>query len=315
MSVVRAFTTIEWPTILIGLLIYASFGLLTWYYHALPWWLVLPLASYIVAWHGSLQHEVVHHHPTQYRWLNRLLVLPSLWLWIPFEIYRDSHRVHHHNAALTDPLQDPESFYYSAEAWQKLSFWRQNLARFYNTLLGRLLLGPVWVMAQLLQQEGQRVHTGDWRYLPAWGGHILACSMVLGWVMGICEISVFEYLLLFVYPGISLSLLRSFLEHQAHEDWRQRTVSIEAHPLLALLFLNNNLHLVHHLYPGLPWYRLPKRWQQHRDVLMQFNGGYYYPGYGVIFSRYLMQAKEPVLHPQAAPAYSNTIVLGLQPQE
>ena len=36
---------------------------------------------------------------------------------------------------------------------------------------------------------------------------------------------------------------------------------VEACPLLALLYLNNNLHAAHHRWPRLPWYQLPQRWR------------------------------------------------------
>jgi fatty acid desaturase len=32
-----------------------------------------------------------------------------------------------------------------------------------------------------------------------------------------------------------------------------------------LLFLNNNLHAVHHRYPTLPWFELPKRYRTDRE--------------------------------------------------
>ena len=297
-SVIRA--AIEWPTVAVAALIYGAFGMLTWHYHALAWWLVLPLAAYLIAWHGSLQHEVVHDHPTSWRWLNRLLVLPSLWLWLPFELYRESHQAHHRNEFLTDPLQDPESYYLSAAQWQQLPPWRQALRWSYNTVLGRLVLGPWFALFGLVRTESQRLRAGDWRMLPGWGLHAVGCALVLLWVLGVCRIPLLDYLLLFVYPGISLSLLRSFLEHQAHPDWRQRTVSIEAHPLLALLFLNNNLHIVHHAAPGLPWYRLPARWRAQRDAFLALNGGYRYSGYAEVIARYLLWPKEPPVHPQEA---------------
>ena len=47
------------------------------------------------------------------------------------------------------------------------------------------------------------------------GAICLAVALVLIWVMGICHIPLWQYLLLYVYPGLSLTLLRSFAEHRA----------------------------------------------------------------------------------------------------
>ncbi|MDH3595249.1 MAG: hypothetical protein OEM93_10400 [Rhodospirillales bacterium] len=79
----RAAESIEWPTVLLTTATYGAFGLLTWNYDTLPWWLLLPLGGYLVALHGSLQHEATHGHPTPWPRVNELLVGPSLWLWVP----------------------------------------------------------------------------------------------------------------------------------------------------------------------------------------------------------------------------------------
>lgn len=307
----RGSDRLEWPTLAVAAAIYGGFGLLSWFHHDLPGWLLLPLAAYIVAWHGSLQHEVIHGHPTPWPIVNRVLVLPVLWLWMPFERYRDLHQRHHRDERLTDPLCDPESYYLSRAAWQQLPAWRRALRWIYNTLAGRLLLGPLFAVGHLLHEEGRLLWIGHFGLLPVWGLHLLSVALVLGWVIGVCGIPLAEYLLWFVYPGISLSLLRSYLEHRAVPDWRQRTVAIEAGPLFSLLFLNNNLHVLHHAEPGLPWYRLPARWRERRAELLAANGGYHYRGYGEIVAHYLLWPKEAPYHPDAGfdPAGSERAVL------
>src|SRR3546814_17450489 len=98
---------------------------------------------------------------------------------------------------------------------------------------------------------------GDTRHAAAWALHAAGVALVLLWVIAVCGLPLWQYLLLFVYPGIALSLVRSFLEHQARPAVSERSVIVESGPLMRLLFLNNNLHLVHHDKPGLPGYRLP----------------------------------------------------------
>ena len=288
------------PTILVALAIYGGFGLLTWFHAALPWWALLPLGAYLVAWHGSLQHEVVHGHPTSSATLNELLVLPSLWLWIPFRLYRESHLTHHDDVRLTDPLEDPESYYIDAASWAKAGPLTRAFLRANNTLAGRLLLGPLRCLWSFAKAEVLRLLRGDLSHLKAWGLHALGVALVLGWVIGVCDMPLWQYLLLFAYPGLSLTLLRSFLEHQARTEVSERSVIVEAGPVMSLLFLNNNLHLVHHDKPGLAWYRLPALYRQRRDLFLASNGGYFFKGYGAIFRRYLFTAKEQPLHPAAA---------------
>ena len=57
---------IEGPTILLAVLIYGAWGLVTWWHAALPTWLLVCAGGWLVAWHGSLQHETIHGHPTGY---------------------------------------------------------------------------------------------------------------------------------------------------------------------------------------------------------------------------------------------------------
>jgi fatty acid desaturase len=291
---------VEWPTVALTAAIYVGFGLLTWHYDALPWWTVLPLGAYLVCLHGSLQHEAVHGHPTPWIWLNEALVFPSLWLWMPYRVYRDSHLRHHTNDRLTDPLSDPESYYMTPDAWARTGALGRLLGWSVNTLLGRLVLGPsvcVWrclhsAVVNLIRGDEDSSHSAK-----AWLLHGASLVLVLAWVMGVCEIPLAAYIALFAYPGVSLTLLRSFLEHQAREEVGERSVVVEAEAPLALMFLNNNLHALHHAEPGLAWYRLPARYRQRRAELLAENGGYLFHGYLEVFRRYFLRAKESPAHP------------------
>lgn len=292
----RARARIEWPTLAVALAVYVSFGLVTWSYHSLPWWLVLPLGGYLVAWHGSLQHEVVHGHPTPWRAVNEALVFPSLWLWLPYTLYRDSHLRHHNDVALTDPLEDPESTYVTAEDWACLSPASRALLWATKTLAGRMILEPLRCIWRLWRSEARRLAGGDTRHAVIWLSHGVSCALVLTWVVVVCRIPILEYVIFFAYPGVALTLLRSFLEHQAHERVGERTVIVEAGPVLSLLFLNNNLHTLHHIEPGTPWYNLPVRYRARRSELLEHNGGYFFNGYKEIVARYLFQPKESPVH-------------------
>ena len=55
--------TVDLPTLALAGATYIGFGLVTWFHHALPWWVIMPLGGYFVALHGSLQHEAVHGYP------------------------------------------------------------------------------------------------------------------------------------------------------------------------------------------------------------------------------------------------------------
>ena len=288
---------VEWPTVVVAAAIYAGYGALTLYYHSLPWWLILPAGGFLLAWHGSLQHEVVHGHPTRWPWLNRALAFPSLWLWMPLEVYADTHLRHHNDELITDPIEDPESYYLTGGDWQRAGPVRRAVLRFHNTSIGRLLVGPVIAVWRLLSVEAKAFMNGDFRHLKPWLLHLLGCVPVLIWVSVVCEIPLLAYLILFVYPGISFTLLRSFAEHRARPEVGERMAIVESGPLMSLLYLNNNLHYVHHREPQVAWYRLPARWRAERDQVLAANGGYRFKGYGEIIRRYAFTGRDPVAWP------------------
>jgi fatty acid desaturase len=285
------------PSWLVALAVYGGFGLITWHYAALPWWLVLPAGGAMIAWHGSLQHEAVHGQLAPWRWLNDLPAWPPLNLWLPFAIYRSSHRAHHHFEILTEPWRDPESFYVDRATWRRLPGPVRLVLRAHNTLLGRLLLGPFLVIGQFLWAELGALARGDRRHLGIWLWHVPGVALVLLWAIGVCGIPLWHYVVLLVLPGASLTLVRSFAEHKAAHTPYERTAVVEAGRFFALLFLNNNLHFAHHKRPDLPWHALPGYYRARRKELLEENGGLLYRGYREVLRRFFLRPVDTPAHP------------------
>ncbi len=270
----------------------------TWYHDVLPAWILFPLGGTLLAWHSSFQHEAIHGHVATPRWLNELPAWPPLSLWLPFPIYRDSHRAHHNFDILTDPYLDPESFYVDRRRWSELPRLAQSALIWHNTLPGRLLLGPFLTIGQFFFGEGQAFIRGDRRHLSAWLWHAFGITIVLVWVIGICSMPFWHYLLFFVFPGASLTLLRSFAEHKAAHTPFERTAIVEAGGFFSALFLNNNLHFAHHCRPDLPWRDLPAYYRDNKEALLEQNGQLYYPhGYREIAGKFSFQPVDKPAHP------------------
>lgn len=291
----------ELPTwALIGA-IYGGWLALTWFAAALPLWVVLPAGAWLIAWQMSLQHEVLHGHPTRHQWLNDALGFPPLNLWLPYARYRDSHRQHHRTPRLTDPLDDPESYYLTPEQAAGLGPSGRAFHAALNTFPGRIALGPVLAIGGFLANEVRLLCAGDLLAWRIWPVHLLGCAVVLAWVLGVCGLSLPYYLLVFVWPGVALTLVRSFAEHRADVDPAARTAIVEHAPLLGLLFLNNHLHVVHHARPDLPWFAIPRHWRAHRAAILAATRGPRYAGYGAILRAYLLRPHHPPAHPAPAP--------------
>lgn len=286
----------EWPTLVLSLCIYGGWMALTFYANRLAWWLLPLPGAWLIAWHMSLQHELIHGHTTRIGWLNDLIGSIPLSLWLPFERYKTSHLGHHRGHTLTDPIEDPESHYVTAERYRQVGPVGRWVLRSANTLLGRMVIGPARAIATFLNHDARALLAGDAEIRRAWLLHLPGVMLVLAWLLLACRLSLASYAALFIYPGLSLVLIRSFAEHRAAEEPGHRTAVVEHAPLLGLLFLFNNLHVVHHLRPELAWYRIPDAYRMNRSALLRENGGLVYRGYLDVARRYLLRQCDSPVH-------------------
>jgi len=280
---------VEWPTLALIGAVYAVWGIALW---ALPLWLGLPIAAAAIALHASLQHEAIHGHPFRRQWLNDALVWPPLTLTVPYLRFKATHLAHHHDEVITDPYDDPESNYLDPGTWEKLPRVLQMVLLWNNTVAGRLTLGPlIGTVAFVL---------ADWRVRDSvvargWLWHLPSVAAVL-LVVAFSPMPVWAYLVA-AYIAMSILKLRTFLEHQAHDRASGRSVIVERGGVFAFLFLNNNLHVVHHMHPRVAWFRLPALYRRRRDHYQRRNGGYVYASYAEVIRRYLFRPKDTVAHP------------------
>lgn len=255
---------------------------------------VIPLAI-AIALHSSLQHEVLHGHPTRSAVLNESLVFVPLGLFIPYRRFRDLHLKHHNDSRLTDPYDDPESYYLvGCEAQAKGAVTHAILA-FNATFAGRMLIGPAMAMYAFWRIEIVQMRTGNRHVIDAWLRHVVGLALLLV-LLSLTRINPFLYILA-SYVGMSLIMVRSFIEHRAVEVQSERTAIVDAHWFWRLLFLNNNYHLLHHEHPSLSWYLLPAKRKEAGAEAGRRNGGYVLPGYGHVAWRWLFRRREPYIHP------------------
>jgi len=285
----------EWQTIALLCACYAVWLISTYLFGST--WAALPFAVISVTFHSSLQHEALHGHPTRKAWINEAMVWLPVGIFVPYRRFKTLHIKHHNNELLTDPYDDPESFYRDWRDWERLPWVLRRLLEINNTLVGRLVIGPAISVVGFIGSDLRLMLGGDRKVLIAWAHHAAGLLLVAIWVWGVCGINPVVYVLAVAYPGMSLLMIRTFAEHQAQERVGSRSVIVEDRGFFALLFLNNNLHLVHHDQPGTPWYHLPAIYRARKAHWHAENGGYVFRGYGELFRRYAFRSKEPVPHP------------------
>ncbi|UWQ40386.1 fatty acid desaturase [Leisingera aquaemixtae] len=285
----------EWGTLALILACYGGWLAALWLLPGVSLALTVLALGVMAALHSSLTHEALHGHPFRRRWLNEALMVFPLSMAIPYGRFRDTHLAHHEDEALTDPYDDPESNFQDPGVWARLPAWRKTLLRINNTLLGRMVLGPLLGQICFMAADWRLARKGAPGILRDWLLHAAGLIPVI-WVVLQSPAPLWAAVL-GAYMGLGILKIRTFLEHRAHETAQGRTVVIEDTGPLALLFLNNNLHIVHHMHPGVPWYALPQLYRTRREAFLQANGGYFYRNYLQIFRNYLLRAKDPVPHP------------------
>jgi len=206
-EIVKLSTTVtsktEWPTWVLLVGFYLAWAFIVFCGEVLGDVFAIALLVPLVVLWMSIQHELIHGHPTRWPAINKALGFLPFAVWYPYDIYRDTHLAHHNDEVLTVPGQDPESRYVTGAFW---------------------LCSP--------------------RY---------------------SAISAIQYVFLVSLPALSIAMIRSFYEHRPSTLPEHRTVINESSGLLSWLFLNLNLHLVHHDLPGVPWFYLPRVFRARRE--------------------------------------------------
>jgi fatty acid desaturase len=293
----RKRASVEAPTLVLLAIAYGGWLAMTAAYGHLSLWIVAPVITVLLTLHSSLQHEIIHGHPTRWGSVNRLLGIVPLSVWLPFEQFRQNHLAHHNDERLTDPLDDSESYYLTPEDWAGLSPFGRALIQIQQTLAGRVIIGSFWRIVVFLRIELRAVIRNAGRVRLIWIEHLLWCIPVILWLTLVCHMPLWIYLVAMIIPSHGILLIRSFAEHRARAEANQRTALVERAWLLGPLFLFNNLHALHHEAPAIPWYEYNARYRVDRERLIAQNGGLVYLTYFDVARRYLFRPHDVLPHP------------------
>jgi fatty acid desaturase len=286
----------EWPTWVLIATVYSGWFAVATHARQLGLPLTTGLLALLSTWYMSIQHELLHGHPTRSRVINGLLGFAPLAVWFPYGIYRASHLRHHEDEHLTHPDADPESYFITSDVWQRAGTATRALLALRNTFIGRLLVGPAFAIAATIMDAMRKVAQGDWRELPVWFAHLAAVAALAWWLDTACGIPAWCFVLGIGYTALSLSSIRSFHEHRVAHAVEHRTVLNEAGWFWRLLFLNNNYHLVHHDLPHVPWFALRRVYEASRQQYIERSGGFLVSGYSEWLRHYVFATTAHPVH-------------------
>ena len=207
-------SSIKWPTVAICVLCYVGVGVSTAFAQDIGLFAATVVLTLALTLFSSFNHEVLHGHPFRNEAANTMLVFPAMGLMIPYPRFRDTHLAHHHDPSLTDPYDDPETNFVDPDVWERWSVPRRAIYNWNNTLLGRMIVGPIIGLATFYAEDARAIASGDVNIRNGWLFHIVGLIPVVIWLGTMSELPLWLYFLA-VYLSLSILRIRTFLEHRA----------------------------------------------------------------------------------------------------
>jgi beta-carotene hydroxylase len=200
-------------------------------------------------------HDAVHQSVSKLRWVNALVGRVCGWMLLgSYVAFRHTHLEHHKHT--NQPDKDPD--YWSGK-------------------------GPFWLLP--FRWASQDLHYW-YLYARSWRQHPIqdrleTIAVVIIQMIGLALLIVsnhfwLAFFLWFLPAKCAISFLAfsfDYLPHKPHlitaKEDRYKATLVRPNPILTLLFLQQNYHLIHHLYPAIPFYRYGSIWRAQREDLIE----------------------------------------------
>ena len=255
----RNMPEIAWPTIALAIGLLAGFALSCWAALSNIWpvW-ASTLANAIILYalytpvHDAA-HSAIVPRIKGLRWVNTAIGMAcAAPLWMFFHEHRKAHFRHH---AHTNMQDDPD-------LWAKGSFARVTLIQIPWLLINAFNPVALWRVCGHL-----RLSTAE--CLGAMAQFALHCAIVAAIVAaGYGTELVFLWLLPWFVGLHVMQTMFGWAPHHDHSELgRYRDTRIAEFPLGDIVTLQQNLHLIHHMLPAVPWYRYRAVYREIRPIL------------------------------------------------
>jgi fatty acid desaturase len=249
------------PTVLLFIIAFSGFlffmfsGYLNW----ISYWVIVPMNTIFIYLLFTPLHEASHQNikgrKTSLRWLENIIGwISGSALLAPFPMFKNLHLVHHGHT--NDPEKDPD---YWVAAKNPLLIVFKCMTIYFDYIYHYVSsLNSLWKTS-----EGKRnvVYTVT--------GYVLLISIIVllgasfGWKVIILGWIIPAYFAL----GI-LSFAFDWLPHHPHSIQKKYLdTRIILSPILNILLVSQNLHLIHHLYSGIPYYHYQNAYEVLKDKL------------------------------------------------
>jgi fatty acid desaturase len=232
------------------------------------WWLLLPVQGVLIVFLFTLEHEATHRTPFRTVWLNDWAGrLAGVLLVLPFEWFRAFHMAHHRWTNL--PGKDPELAGSTPATWAEwvwhvsgLPYWWSELR-----LMARLIAGRVTEDFVAEGAKGRVVAEARWMMvLYGLAGASLFWTPLLLWVWVVP--------VLLGQPALRLYLLAEHGDCPEVVNMFENTRTTFTTKGMRWLAWNMPFHVEHHVWPTVPFHRLPEVHGLMKDELRITAEGY-----------------------------------------
>lgn len=227
----------------LGLAVGSALGYWCW-----GWWPPVCFGCNVLALHlaGTVIHDASHQAAHQNRLINAAMGhVSALMLGFTFPVFTRVHMQHH--AHVNDPKNDPDHFVSTG--------------------------GPLWLIAaRFFYHEVYFFQRRLWQGMDLWEWAI-SRLLVAGVIVAACYYGFLGYILNFWFSpalvvGLALGLFFDYLPHRPfRERSRWRNARVYPSRIWNWLILGQNYHLIHHLWPSIPWYHYQRVYELMQPTL------------------------------------------------
>ena len=256
---------VAWPTIILGLVLGASY--ITTVVMALTGflalWSAVPLVAVLTYASYTILHESVHGSITgndqSLRWLNKALGYMAAWIvMIPLTAHRHEHTAHHRYA--NDESKDPD--FHVGEMGNSPPAMARAVVRAIVSQF-RYYSENHWTTASS-KERAQLCFEVVAAIVPR------VAVMVAGyWVEGVAL-----FVLGWLIGAIIVLYLFAYVVHRPHEkvgrylDTSTILLPRPLHALITWLWLFQNYHSIHHLFPRVPFYKYAQLYGELEEIML-----------------------------------------------
>ena len=238
------------------------------------WWLKLPamvLLGFTLTTLFAPMHECVHATPFASRRLNRLVGwFTGAAVGWNFTYYRRFHAWHHRYTQ--DPENDPElatpkpdGLWAYAKRLSGIPYYVMQAHALFQCATGR-----VGQAAYIPARGVSEIQSSAWAQIGLYGGIATVSLAFQSWA----AVIYWALPMLMAQPLMRIILLAEHTGCSEDRNGLTNTRTTLTNPLVRFLMWNMPFHAEHHLYPSVPFYKLPEAHAAIRARLAVVSGGY-----------------------------------------